>query len=738
MNKNMKYVKYESFNPDAMRFLLSYVGIPRDIHQQLQKYFKRRERGNCVQTTYDWCKEYATYQVGRVYVAHSLGLQGFERDIRNALAQGFYWDLDMVNAHPSILLQVCKSKGWICTNLEHYVNNRADVLNEISSHYGCSMKDAKNLIIRMMFLGFPESWVGDTVCENSTDPLPFISTFKDELQNIAKNVWASCTDISDIVKRKKKKTEQQKIASCLSLFLQTEEHKVLMSIDEALRMQNRSMDTYIYDGGLVRRLPDEEELPESVIIKCEEHVKNITGYEVKLVVKDLKTTFTSFMEIEDKTVYSYMKKDFELTHFKVMRPVMYVEILDNGDFYIRDESEMKKAFRHLKTIKDEKGMDFITPWMDDPNIKTYDTIDFLPPPLVCPENTFNMWKGFAIEHKGATNSGNIEPFLEHSRILVNHDEKSLHYLLCFLAQIVQSPGTTVGTALLFKSEQGAGKNVFIDFLTKMLGEDLCYETANPVQDLWSRFSLGRKNRILINVDETSGKDTYQFAEQLKNMITSKTLNYEKKGIDPITLRNFNRLIFTTNNANSLKIEQGDRRYAVFECSNEKKGNKKYFDDLVAYFDEPDNQKAVFEYLKDYNISNVDWINDRPITELYKNIQESSLPIHIKFFMYMYENNGIDYKMTYTPNDFYQYFKQTMTSNGHSVDGITNTKFIMSIKQHIKQGADGDLQGDEFIRKVNATKGFLYRLTINDVKRVLLQKGYIKETQCMIQDFDDEY
>jgi hypothetical protein len=48
---------------------------------------------------YDYAKEYSASQIGRVYALHSLGMQSFERDVRNALAQGMYWDIDMVNAH---------------------------------------------------------------------------------------------------------------------------------------------------------------------------------------------------------------------------------------------------------------------------------------------------------------------------------------------------------------------------------------------------------------------------------------------------------------------------------------------------------------------------------------------------------------------------------------------------------------------------------------------------------------
>jgi hypothetical protein len=164
---SLKYVKQELFNPDYMRLLLNHDGLPHTTKQQLQKYFKKRQAGNRVDVVYDYAKEYASYNIGRVYVSHALGLQAFERDVRNALAQGIYWDIDMVNAHPTILSQACKRNGWACVRLDYYVNHRGDVLNDIKRHYGCTDKDAKNLMMRMMFLGHPEAWVGDSVCDNS-------------------------------------------------------------------------------------------------------------------------------------------------------------------------------------------------------------------------------------------------------------------------------------------------------------------------------------------------------------------------------------------------------------------------------------------------------------------------------------------------------------------------------------------------------------------------------------------
>lgn len=437
--------------------------------------------------------------------------------------------------------------------------------------------------------------------------------------------------------------------------------------------------------------------------------------------------------------YSVIKDVFEKTHFKVMRPLLYVEELENGECYMRDEAEVKKAYRNLKCIitleeGKTKVLKFINNWIDDIKIRKFDAIDFLPPPVKCSPRTYNMWRGFDAERLEVDSSGNVEPALNHIKILVNHDKKGFDYFVKWLAQIVQQPGKVNGIAIVLKSEQGSGKNRFLDFMHYILGRGLYFETANPVQELWSRFSNGRKNKILINIDETSGKDTYPFSEQLKNMITSPNYNFEHKGLSPITLLNLNRIIFTTNNACPVKVEKGDRRFCVFECSDELKGNTNYFNDFTSYIEDPANQKAFFNYLMNVDISNVDWINDRPITELYRDIQTLNLPIIIKFLIHLYENSNENTKHKFTPEGFYQFYKDYLTRNGYSTEGnITNYKFAMSIKKWVKQGASGDFEGDQFIRKVYGDNGLLYKFSIKDVKKFLLSNKYIQSNEYMIRD-----
>lgn len=301
---SLKHVKQEFFNPNAMAALLRHDGIDHQTKLLLHKYYKRRENGNRVSTMYDFCKDYASSGVGRVYVANGLGLQGFSKDIRNALAAGLYWDVDMVNAHPTILSQLCEKKGWSCTGLKHYVDNRDQVIGDIMAHYGCSHGDAKNLMIRLVFLGHPEAWVGASVCELSTQHMPYILGLKAELEAIATNVFTTYTEVANVVKRKKKidgvsASQQKKLASCMSLVLQSEEHKILVAIDSFLASNGRVMDAFIFDGGLVRRLKDEEELPEELLRQCEQFVEYHTGYSIKLAVKPLTTSLELAMRNEE-------------------------------------------------------------------------------------------------------------------------------------------------------------------------------------------------------------------------------------------------------------------------------------------------------------------------------------------------------------------------------------------------------------------------------------------------------
>ena len=59
-----------------------------------------------------------------IFLRLGVGMQGLRGEIRSTSSRKLYWDIDMVNAHPVLLLQVCQKNGWKCDTLDYYVSNR--------------------------------------------------------------------------------------------------------------------------------------------------------------------------------------------------------------------------------------------------------------------------------------------------------------------------------------------------------------------------------------------------------------------------------------------------------------------------------------------------------------------------------------------------------------------------------------------------------------------------------------
>ena len=69
---------------------------------------------------------------GRIYGQHQSGmcLQRMHKSLRCFLTKEIYHDYDIKNAHPTILLALCKKHKIECPNHEYYVNNRSEVLKK--------------------------------------------------------------------------------------------------------------------------------------------------------------------------------------------------------------------------------------------------------------------------------------------------------------------------------------------------------------------------------------------------------------------------------------------------------------------------------------------------------------------------------------------------------------------------------------------------------------------------------
>jgi len=71
-----------------------------------------------------------TKALGRMYAKGS-SLQYLNREYRKALVYDKYTDIDIENAHPSLISQIFKEQGLKCKTLDDYVANRGKFLEVV-------------------------------------------------------------------------------------------------------------------------------------------------------------------------------------------------------------------------------------------------------------------------------------------------------------------------------------------------------------------------------------------------------------------------------------------------------------------------------------------------------------------------------------------------------------------------------------------------------------------------------
>jgi P4 family phage/plasmid primase-like protien len=139
------------------------------------------------------------FNIGRVNPLQSLGLHSIRREIRHTLAKPFYTDIDIINAHPNILEQLCNKLGIETSYLNDYNNKRNEIIMNVMENYNVSKDQAKNLFIRIIYLGFYEKWATDN--QINKEPTKFIKKFIEEIENIADEIYSSHKDLAKKLKK---------------------------------------------------------------------------------------------------------------------------------------------------------------------------------------------------------------------------------------------------------------------------------------------------------------------------------------------------------------------------------------------------------------------------------------------------------------------------------------------------------------------------------------------------------
>lgn len=656
---------------------------------------------------------------GRCNPIGGIGLFAFRKSVRHTLASDRYYDFDIKNAHPCILLQVCQKYKIPCERLYLYVTKRQEFFDLVVNSYGCTEEQAKNLFIIYLYGGSMNCWQYKNEidiskvsmeCKDTCGLLEIhdLTTFREELCRINSVILKNNPNLIKVVTELKNgqgKNDYSLEGTVCSFFLQEYEVRILEQmynycIDNQLIEDNRCV--LAADGIMLEKhlVPDPDKLLKefSTLIKrtigfnliftrkdmqsgfaadildnslsynrvfLVDTFYNIVPYNTKIdmtIMNKLKTNLQKLRDSDanDKRLESRIKKEieeednkakqsisieqtrlqikyFEDFHFKLMTPICYGRKYLKGYEMVKD---MNNLYSNLNYGK------FITSWVCNPSIRTFEDVDFAPFPAVIHKDTFNLFEGLDGEKLlyGYDNPIDMKQLGHNSCIFIKQfwylcgkSNICLEYVLNYLAHIIQYAGDLPRVALVFKSKQGVGKNVaFEKFAEKLLAPKYLLSTAN-LDNIVGRFAQNNQ-KLMVIMDEAEGKDTFMKNNSIKAFITAPNIQFEKKGIDAVTIRNCARSLFFYNDGSGVKIEQTDRRFVAMECANDMRNNEAYFAALLKAYETPSMVRDFYLLLKHRDISKYNSTNDRPITQLYREIQTCTIPIEQKYFISQIENS----------------------------------------------------------------------------------------------------
>jgi hypothetical protein len=571
----------------------------KDHYNQIMEYVK--DHIKCKGVMKKVYKYSESSENGRLYGMSSI--QNLDGIIRGFLFGSTTTDFDMKNAHPHILEYICRVRDIRCPNLSEYINNRDAIVSKLKM---VGIADPKFEILKMLNTEKTSRITND--CDN------ILKGLRDELKNIRVRLKQESDFVEQLQQAmiyKPKNIEGSFVNRILCIY----ENKMMNTMASYIHSKNLEIAEYAFDGILVygdfydkpemlQEMTDyvNEEFPDlNITLTMKQHSKAISSEYLE--------NLDELDEVLEHETYEFMKTDFEKTHCKIINKSMFIKEY-NGRPCFMNRKNLMDAYEHLNfKDKDNKKVSFITIWLKDEHIRKYTDVDTFPPPLTCPNDIYNLWIPFDMENVTDWEEKDITIFLNHIKILCNHEKETYDYFINWISQMIQYPSTKT-TMILFQGGEGCGKGRLFSIIEKLVGSNKYFETSCPERDIWGHFNPKMANSFFVHLSELSKKQTQDSENKIKALVTDPALEINQKGKDTISTTSFHRFVVASNDDEPMNTHKGDRRKLLISSSNELKGNVEYFNELSKCINDVNYIKSFYEYLK--AIPDMDKFNMIPI------------------------------------------------------------------------------------------------------------------------------
>jgi len=241
-----------------------------------------------------------------------------------------------------------------------------------------------------------------------------------------------------------------------------------------------------------------------------------------------------------------------------------------------------------------KSVTWARAWLTHHDRREYDGVEFFPNPdgAKGTPGYLNLWRGFSVQ---PSEDGTCDRFKDHLLANVcNGDPEIFKYVFGWMAHIVQRPRERLGVALVLRGRRGTGKSKLGEVLGSLFSphhfqvDDPRYITGN--------FNAHMASCLLLQADEAIWAGDKQAEGRLKGLITSETQMIESKGVDPIRLNNYSRVLMTSNETWTIPAGPDERRWCVLDVASHSEQNNVYFREMNDELDAGGRSRLLHELL----------------------------------------------------------------------------------------------------------------------------------------------
>lgn len=222
-----------------------------------------------------------------------------------------------------------------------------------------------------------------------------------------------------------------------------------------------------------------------------------------------------------------------------------------------------------------------TAWLSHPRRRQYAGIVFAPDGA--PPEFYNLWRGFAVEP--APRMADWRDHRQHFPVLYDHvltnvargNADIANWVWAWFAHAVQRPTERLGKALVLRGKQGTGKTIVGESVGALFGPH--YVLVDDARYLTGQFNAHMASCLLLQCDEGFWAGDKAAEGRLKGLVTSRNQMIEKKGVDPIMVRNLVRLMISSNHDWVIPAGMEERRFAVLDVGDGCMQDQDYFAEL---------------------------------------------------------------------------------------------------------------------------------------------------------------